>query len=1072
MAAGVFTGSLLVGSSVRGSLQELFLARLGKTENLVLSSYFFRESLSADVASSATPLIAIQGMVTNELTRLRRNDVRLYGVDDRFWSFHGIELSEMPKSDRILVTSGLAKELQIEIGDNVLLRAERPSDVARGSLHGIKADTGRTLRLEVMSMAPMDFSLYPHQDVERAVFVSLEYLQNALAEIGKVNTILVAGGIETDEVVSRLREAVDIEDMGVRVRSLSESNGLVIESASLMLRKYLVSAIKKSAVELGSQPNEVFTYLANSLRVRGKDIPYSLVSALDESMYKTILHDSEWRSPSIVLNEWAAADLNAKPGDRVDMDFFVWKSGGKLELASESFVVNNVITMEGLGADRDLAPLFPGITDTENLSDWDPPFPIELARIRKQDEEYWDVYRTAPKAFIRMRVGQEIWPVRQGVLTAVRVGGNVSLSELRDSLRHELDPILMGFSVRPVRSEGVAASRGATDFGEYFIYFSYFLMVAALLLTGLFFKLGIEQRLRELGTLRCVGYSMRTVLRLFMLEGLILSVLGGLLGVVVAISYAWIVMYGLRTWWVDAVGTRLLTLHVEWFSVTLGTMCGVAVASFAIMLTLRHLGRSTVRKLISRVGGWADEKPTSRGTRNVLFVALSAFFVAGCLVIAASLKLIPELGAFFGAGNLLLAAFLMLEWVWLVGSSKGVVPSSPFLATVRLGCRNASYRPGRSLIAVALIAFASFTIVAVDAFRKDMNGELEGRSTGTGGFALLGESLLPFYWDPNSEEGQDALNLPFDSESDAVPMHFRTFRLRPGDDASCLNLYRPQNPRILGASSEFISESRFVFSDSMAQTSEEVNNPWLLLNRQFSDGAVPIIGDSNSMAYVLHVKLGDDFLLPREGETPLRLRLVATLADSIFQGELVMAEEHFLENFSGVDGFRYFLVDTPASKVALELIEQRMEDFGVDVQLTNKKLASFHRVENTYLSTFQTLGGLGLILGTLGLACILLRNILERSSEIAFLCAVGFDRRDITRMILSENVLLLLLGVFTGTLAAIVAISPALLERNDSHFIGTLSLLLISVAASGCFSSLIAVRQALRMPLLPSLRAE
>jgi len=37
---------------------------------------------------------------------------------------------------------------------------------------------------------------------------------------------------------------------------------------------------------------------------------------------------------------------------------------------------------------------------------------------------------------------------------------------------------------------------------------------------------------------------------------------------------------------------------------------------------------------------------------------------------------------------------------------------------------------------------------------------------------------------------------------------------------------------------------------------------------------------------------------------------------------------------------------------------------------TPEKLAAFHRVENTYLSTFQALGGLGLLLGTLGLgAC-------------------------------------------------------------------------------------------------------
>jgi ABC-type lipoprotein release transport system permease subunit len=56
---------------------------------------------------------------------------------------------------------------------------------------------------------------------------------------------------------------------------------------------------------------------------------------------------------------------------------------------------------------------------------------------------------------------------------------------------------------------------------------------------------------------------------------------------------------------------------------------------------------------------------------------------------------------------------------------------------------------------------------------------------------------------------------------------------------------------------------------------------------------------------------------------------------------------------------------------------------------TEERLANFHRVENTYLSTFQMLGGLGLILGTLGMAAVLLRNVLERRRELALLRAVG-----------------------------------------------------------------------------------
>jgi cell division protein FtsX len=65
----------------------------------------------------------------------------------------------------------------------------------------------------------------------------------------------------------------------------------------------------------------------------------------------------------------------------------------------------------------------------------------------------------------------------------------------------------------------LAASRGATDFGEYFTYFSFFLVVSALMLASLFFRLGVEQRAREIGLLRSVGYTNARVTRLFVMEG-------------------------------------------------------------------------------------------------------------------------------------------------------------------------------------------------------------------------------------------------------------------------------------------------------------------------------------------------------------------------------------------------------------------------------------------------------------------------------------------------------------------------------------------------------------------------
>src|SRR6185503_2083683 len=222
---------------------------------------------------------------------------------------------------------------------------------------------------------------------------------------------------------------------------------------------------------------------------------------------------------------------------------------------------------------------------------------------------------------------------------------------------------------------------------------------------------------------------------------------------------------------------------------------------------------------------------------------------------------------------------------------------------------------------------------------------------------------------PNSDAGREALNITADSNPALASAHIERFRVRAGDDASCLNLYQPASPTIMAPTADFVASGRFSFQESLAASDQEKNNPWLLLDREVEDGVVPVIADANSMTYVLHLKLGDEFVLNRNGERS-RLRLVAALSDSIFQSELLVSEKNFLRLFPDEQGYRFFLIDAKsevASDVARSL-EERLSDFGFDVTSTGERLASFHRVENTYLSTFQALGGLGLILGTIGLA--------------------------------------------------------------------------------------------------------
>src|SRR4030095_316587 len=123
------------------------------------------------------------------------------------------------------------------------------------------------------------------------------------------------------------------------------------------------------------------------------------------------------------------------------------------------------------------------------------------------------------------------------------------------------------------------------------------------------------------------------------------------------------------------------------------------------------------------------------------------------------------------------------------------------------------------------------------------------------------------------------------------------FRVRQGEDASCLNLYRPTNPTIIAPEPGFIERGRFAFASSLATSDAERTNPWLLLQRHFEDGAVPVIADATSMEYVLHVGVGETMSMETGAAQPLTLRFVGSLRDSVLQGELVIADEQFVRQF-------------------------------------------------------------------------------------------------------------------------------------------------------------------------------
>ena len=252
------------------------------------------------------------------------------------------------------------------------------------------------------------------------------------------------------------------------------------------------------------------------------------------------------------------------------------------------------------------------------------------------------------------------------------------------------------------------------------------------------------------------------------------------------------------------------------------------------------------------------------------------------------------------------------------------------------------------------------------------------------------------------------------------------------------------------------------------------DSPWLLLQRELPGGAVPVIGDLDTVMWQLHLGLGQDLIITDERGRAVPLRFVGVLKGSILAGELIVAEDRFLRLFPSATGYGYFLVEAPPDEVGQleERLEAQLADYGFDTTSTVQRLREYHAIQNTYLSTFQTLGGLGLVLGTLGMAAVLLRNVWERRGELALLRALGFSRGALGWLVLTENIALLTAGLTTGFVSAMLAIAPHIASRPHAVPWASTVVTLVAVFATGLIAGVVALIPTLRAPLLPALRAE
>ncbi len=771
-------------------------------------------------------------------------------------------------------------------------------------------------------------------------------------------------------------------------------------------------------------------------------VPYSLVAGIDPQLLTKFITSQAATRPTdpIWINQFLADQLRIVSGNRIRLTFFLPDTPNGLHReTSESFTVAGIIP-DSSPLDAHLVPTVHGLTDATTLADWNPTFPFDARRITKQDEDFWEQHHTAPKAFIPLDRAEKLFGSRFGSISSFCIlAPQAECSAFASSIRQKLESQISlddaSSPMTPFRAQAVAASTGTTPFDVLFLCFSSFLIASVLLMLIVLVRLSLDLKHRELGVLMTLGFSPSRISLLVLGELLVPLFWGSLVGTLLAGLYTRLMIYGLCHWWIGAIGTPFVQWNARPGSFVTGMTMTFASCALAAMFVLRRVGKMQPIEAVSRV----TILPASASREKRCFPRLVKTLVGCVLLLTAGLLvcygtnvafLTPDAkaGLFFGSASMVLAGVILLFDARLARHARGTARSAN-MTLGRFVVSNLSRHQGRTMLTVSLLASSLFVVGATGIFRLDIPPTPPGKTP-----PLCVETRLPIFDNLSNEHGRNALMTDPDDAKTLAQSQFVPFRVRPGQRTGCSNLYRAGNHlRLLGVPTSYLKH-----------LDEKTQEKYTLLNRDISPAIedsdavarVPILLDRNTAMYALQIYTPGAILQLRNDQGQLVYGQVVDFLDqSIFQSEVIMSEANLLKYFPEVTGWQFFYVAqtnqqdalASASLKTLEgAVARTLGDYGPSIETVPERLGRFFQVQNGYITIFQTLGALGVLLGTLGLAGLQVQDLYARRRELALLQTIGFSRKRLFALLFLENSFMLLLAVLMAWLAMVVAVWPQL----------------------------------------------
>ncbi len=1062
LTSAILCAALLTGESLQAGLRRGLDERLGSLNSaVVLSEGVFPASLVQRLLRDADTQAALllRGQLLTAEGAVCADNVQVIGLAAETNAFLNGRARALLAAEEGAVRFEKPSQFSVEMP----LGTVKESRLVRRPVRPARAERSGGEGLMIFDLIPSEFALQAASVPPANVFLSHTALSDAAGVPGMAN--LLVSLRSRDDLDEELAAALTPEDAGLtlevgdqrsEVGDGAAANGSPEsgvgrpETLVKSRRVYLPPGIGEVLAAKGLKAEWATFHLADAFEAASQEAPdgattnaavrstpYGFVAAATPGSLGV---PGDMKDDEVVISAWLAATLGVTTNDTLTLRWRRFETGGRLVADSRAFRVRGVVPTEAAAHAKQAMPVFPGLEGVDSCAAWDVGLPMDEAKLKDPaNEAYWKQWRETPKAFLTFAAGKACFGTAFGEAMSARVAAGER--EVRDALR-ALTPAQHGFTVRPLREEGLAVARGSTDFKGLFAGMACVLVVAALLLSSLSLSLALERRKGEVALFSALGWSRGTIARVLAAEWSVPLALGAVAGAGAGAGLARVLVWSLGRFWRGAFAGSEMG-----FAFSLPVACAAAGVSaalaFAVLLaTVRRFARCPPVELWQSAGRESAGAPPS-GSSKVRAVWESV--VGGALAVAAGAAMVlspagaAANGAFFGAGFLLLVSLLLFlktagtAWRERSGSRQSAVRSAGGAGVCR-----ALQAPRRSAPVVILLAVGTFLTIGILSMKHDPAAGCERPSSGSGGFASIVTSVAPL----DRERGLELARRASGAKG-VVPV-----RVREGDEAGCLNMNQPVRPRVLGLEARAMARAR-------AFEPEDAGGVWTALEQPLPDGSIPALAaDQTMLQYSLKAKAGAQngtvYEYPGPGGVPVRVRVVGALPvrSGILQGALLVDERLFAEAFPEA-GYRLWLCDYAPyllreaagrrSAVSGRRVEGnglisdlrsptsalRHPEPGVTVETVEERLRLLGSVESTYLDMFLVLGGLGVVLGVFGVALVILRGVEERRGELALLSAVGLPRAAVVRLLAAEYGALTLAGLVVGVVPALVAVQPA-----------------------------------------------